>query len=851
MNHPNQPTRGRFLVGTATFFLDSMGLDLKGLMVAVLLILFVAGCATEPVNPVTVATRVPSDANMQPTPTLVLGAPTRPLPTPPITPSPEASESQAETAQASSSEPLTATPEISERLNLGQESLTVGNYAAAIEQISSVLLQDPLLEPESQNEALFQLGAAYLAEGEAGDAATMFNQLLGLAGEEAPAAAHFYLAQASISLGDYKTAISAYQAYLDLQPDMAAYVYPLIAEAYLALGESGAALEAYEAALTGNSHRIKEYETRLILAGNYLADGDYEAAIDQYDAILEFAQTENTKGQMIYLAGAAELQAGNTDAAYERFITGVSEYPGVYESYLGLVELVKAEVPVDDYQRGVVDFNAAAYAPGIEAFLAHMAVNPDDYQPDAHLYLAWSYEALDDLETASVELDQYAEYEPSTALFEQAKMRTRVGETDTAIELYQQFLTDYPEDEEAPLVAWKAAALIEQVGDVESAIEQYLFLAEVYPDHEDAPEALYQAGWLAHNNDDKDTALDLWQRAAEEYTESRYGSAALVRLLRAERGIEDDLLTDLQELAVNNGSDQYPALRARDMAEGIEPFSSSSPFSLPTTDLTDQEEAETWLLDQLEAMPEDLDGPPGKLGPELLEDEGLLVGEKLWELGRFEEAKRELEAVRESHSESLLESYRLALFFRDLGLYRSSIIAGATVLDLAGQSAVEAPPFIGRLAYPAYYSEQILPLAEEYGFDPRLQFSLVRQESLFESFARSGAVAQGLSQVIPDTGAWIAEELQWPDYENADLYKPHVGLEFGAFYLAEQLEEFDGDVHAALAAYNAGPGNAARWHEVAGGDLDQFIDEMDFWETRTYVERIYAGFDIYRSLYEP
>jgi soluble lytic murein transglycosylase len=76
-----------------------------------------------------------------------------------------------------------------------------------------------------------------------------------------------------------------------------------------------------------------------------------------------------------------------------------------------------------------------------------------------------------------------------------------------------------------------------------------------------------------------------------------------------------------------------------------------------------------------------------------------------------------------------------------------------------------------------------------------------------------------------------------------------VGLTFGAYYLALQLEEFDGDVHAALAAYNAGPGNAARWYEVAGSDLDRFVDTIDFNETRTYVERIYAGFDIYRELY--
>jgi soluble lytic murein transglycosylase len=832
-------------------YLEQKGSYKTVLLVVIVTLLFAAGCVTEPVEVDSVPISAPTVSNLQPTPTLAPGVPTPPLPTPPITPSAEAEESQVETASPASEGPVTATPEILERLDLGHDALTYENHAAAIEQFISALQQEASLEPESQADILYKLGIAYLAEGEVGDAATMFNQLLGLAGDNAPAEAHFHLAQASVMLGDYDTAVDAYQTYLDAHPDMAAYIYPFIAETYLALGDSGAALDAYEAALIGSSHRLKEYETRQILADYYLADGDYEAAIEQYEAIFNFAQTEKTRGQMTFLAGAAELQSGNIDAAHERFLTGVSEYPGVYESYLGLVELVKVEVAVDDFQRGLVDFNAAAYAPGIDAFEAHITANPENYQPDAHLYLAWSYEALEDLEAAFAELDRYAEYEPSSALFEQAKMRARVGETEAAIDLYQQFLAAYPEDEEAPLAAWRAASLIEQMGDVESAIELFLDLANEYPDHEDAPEALYHAGWLAQNNEDMGTAFILWQRASEEYTESQFGSAALVRLLRAKQDIEDDLLADLQELAVNNVSADYPALRARDIAAGIDPFDSSTPFSLPTADLADQEDAESWLLNQLEQTPEDIDGALGELGPELVEDERLLIGEKLWGLRLFEEAKIELETLRESKADSLLDSYQLALFFRDLGLYRSSIIAGATVLDIAEQSVLEAPPFIGRLAYPIPYADHILPLSAEYGYDPRLQFSLVRQESLFESFARSGAAAQGLSQVIPDTGAWIAEQLQWPDYENEDLYKPYVGLEFGAYYLSEQLEAFDGDIHAALAAYNAGPGNAARWYDLAGGDIDQFIDVMDFWETRTYVERIYAGFDIYRNLYEP
>lgn len=819
----------------------------------------ITACSEEPeivvnLNPTpTVQARA---LTLLPTPTLAAGAPTPPLPTPPITRTAEngllSDSLTTESEDAGTPVPPTATPELAERLELAQSALDYGDYDTAIEHFSAALQQEPGLETEAQGETLYSLGVAYLDDGQYDDAVTMFNQLLTLPGVDPPPAADFHLARASVELGDFATAINAYQTYLDANPEMAAYVQPLIAEAALALGDSESALMAYELALEGPSYRLKEVQTRLILAGKYLDEGDYDKAIAQYDAIHDLAQTEATRGQMTYLAGVAQLRAGNTDAAYERFRFGVETYPGAYESYLGLVELVTAEEEVDSFQRGLVDFNAAAYAPGIAAFQDHIDTNPDDYEQDSHLYLAWSHEALGDFETALAELDRYAEFEPAKALIEQAKLQGRAGETEAAVVLYQQFLDAYPQEEDAPVAAWWLAASAEQLGDVQEAITRYIQLADDYPDHKDAPEALYQAGWLANGVEDSDLGLALWQRVAEEYPASRFGSAAMVRLLRTEPDEGSELFLALQDLAANNQSDYYEALRAVDLAAGVAPFDSSLDFSLPLAeDDADRELAESWLLEQARLERTELEDEPGVLGPELRADERLLVGEELWELGLYEEAKRELEALRVDHEESLLSSYQLALYFRDLGLYRSSIIAAATVLHLADQSALEAPLAIGRLAYPVYYADHILPLAEQYGFDPRLQFSLVRQESLFESFARSGAAAQGLSQVIPDTGAWIADRLQWPEYENEDLYKPYVGLTFGAYYLAEQLKAFDGDVHAALAAYNAGPGNAARWHEIAGSDIDHFIDVIDFAETRAYVERIYAGFVIYRYLYAP
>ncbi|NJN54129.1 MAG: transglycosylase SLT domain-containing protein, partial [Anaerolineae bacterium] len=572
--------------------------------------------------------------------------------------------------------------------------------------------------------------------------------------------------------------------------------------------------------------------------------------------------TEFTKGEMAYLAGSAELLAGNNEAAYGRFQQALTAYPRAYETYLGLVQLVEAGQPVEEYQRALVNFYAKSYEPAAAAFARYVQANPDSYNSDAHLYAAWSYEALGNLPAALAELDSYANSNPATAAFERGMMLARAGDLPGALANYDFYLQNYPDGEEAPAVAWRAALNVENQGDVATAVTRYTTLAEAYPWHEDAPEALFYAGWLAYHSGDTDTAVSLWTRAAQTYPANEFGSAALVWLLRTLPGYtplhEDDgsgvpdphkLLDQMQQQAEGGTAVNYYALRAKDITQENAPFTAVTPFHLPTAaeDAAAQEEAESWLRNWLGLEP----GTDVRtLSPQLATDPRLNRGEKLWQLGLYEEAKRELEAVRESTNQDALSSYQLALFFRDLGLYRSSILTAVRLPILAGQTVFTVPPFIGRLMYPAYYADLLLPLAGQYGYDPRLQFALLRQESLFESFATSSAVAQGLSQVIPDTGAYIAQRLNWPNYENDDLYKPYVGLIFGAYYLDQQLDAFDGTAHAALSAYNAGPGNAARWYDAAGSDLDLYIETVNFPETRLYIDRIYEGYVIYRFLYQ-
>jgi soluble lytic murein transglycosylase len=209
--------------------------------------------------------------------------------------------------------------------------------------------------------------------------------------------------------------------------------------------------------------------------------------------------------------------------------------------------------------------------------------------------------------------------------------------------------------------------------------------------------------------------------------------------------------------------------------------------------------------------------------------------------------------LRLDYADDAESTYRLMHRFLSLGLYDLAIRSARQVLDLTGlddAGTLSAPRYFNLIRFGPYFGDLILPEALSAELDPLFLLSVVRQESLFQGAATSSASARGLMQVIPSTGAAIAAELGWPpDYSEADLHRPIVSVRFGTHYLEQQRDTFDGNLMAALAAYNGGPGNSAIWLERAGGDLDLFYEVIGFEETRTYLRTIYEVFNIYRDLY--
>ena len=410
---------------------------------------------------------------------------------------------------------------------------------------------------------------------------------------------------------------------------------------------------------------------------------------------------------------------------------------------------------------------------------------------------------------------------------------------------------NYPADSAAPNALWRAAALWEQNEGWDEAHQLFRRLATDYAAHEDAAEALLQAGLMAWRAGEVEAAVADWKSLVDAYPSSDSAAPALLWLVQA---LEPGEAPVYEAQAAALPPDGYYAIRAADLVSGVLPF--EAPASIEwiedrtgTGRPDGQPEAEAWLREWAaidEGAESDLSSPSAAITLDLRWERG----RKLWGLNLIEPAREELNGLRWDLREDPLASYQLALAFQEMGLYRSSILAASALIGLSpAETPLDVPQFIGRLAYPTYYRDLIVEAAADYGLDPLLLLSMIRQESLFESLARSWAAAQGLMQVIPSTGEYIADSLGWTGYQNDDLYKPYVSIAFGAYYLAEQLEAFDGKPHVALSAYNAGPGYAAYWYAVAPEDPDFYLEIITMSEPRSYIQWIYTHYTYYRALY--
>lgn len=770
-----------------------------------------------------------------------------PNPTPTLTPTP----------------PPTPTPIPAQRIIEGDEKRDLGDWVGALSEYQMALEASP--DSEVKSAALLGIGRTLL---ESGDHQGAINNLTSIMDSYPQsnllAEVHFSLAEAYRALDRHSEAADSYNEYLALRPGLIdAYVLNRRGDSLVAAGNYAEALVAYRAALEAPGY-LESIEIESKIARTHAAVGDHDTALGIYQDIYNRTSSDYTKAQMDYLMGQAYLASGQPDQAYAVYSDAVNNYPTAYDSYIALIELVDAGVPVDELNRGIVDYYAGQYGVAMAAFDRYFqagAPNP----AAAYYYNGLTLRALGGFEEAIANWDTIIQNYPDDRFWDDAwdqKAYTQWGFLDQyspAIETLLQFVEAAPNHARAGEFLFDAAQIAERDGQLLRAAEIWERVSQEYPGYEEATRAIFLAGITRYRLGEYNAAFSIFQHVLANAVTLSERSAAYFWQGKSQYALGDPGAANSNwELAANSDPTGYYSERARDVLRATSPFSPPQEFDLAVDLDSERAQAEEWLRFTFDLPSEiDLSSPA-----ELWGDPRLQRGTELWNLGLYEEARVEFEDLRQSVQTDPVNSYRLANYLYELGLFRSAILTTRQVLNLADMSDAEtmtAPPYFNHIRFGAYYRDLIVPAAQDYGFHPLFLFSVVRQESAFEGFVRSSAGARGLMQIIPATGQEIATELGWPnDYTGEDLYRPVINIPFGTYYLANWRDRLAGNsndpvntsLYVALAAYNGGPGNSLEWQKLAPDDPDLFLEIIRFDETRNYIRGIYEIFNIYRRIYD-
>jgi soluble lytic murein transglycosylase len=407
-------------------------------------------------------------------------------------------------------------------------------------------------------------------------------------------------------------------------------------------------------------------------------------------------------------------------------------------------------------------------------------------------------------------------------LLELARFQQR-KERDRALLTIDRLLREYPKSQEAPEALLLKAQLLEALGKLAEAQATYEGLAAQYPDEDEGGRALWRLGWLAWFRGAYDDAAATWARlfttrgGRDHREEARYWIARADQ----ERGQAETAARKFAEVWVEAPRSYYGVLAAQRRGETGSSRLSPPPFELPA------DPREPLVADADYASIEALRA----VGLDAFADEDMA------------------EMTRRSFGEPRMLYALAAAYARDSRYHLALRILRRSFVPVARSGGTPIPPLFWEMFYPLGWRSELMDAAARAAIDPFFVAAVVREESSFYPRARSPVGARGLMQLMPDTARPMARERGLAFSDGDLLDAPGANLELGSAFLAGLLREF-GDPRLAAAAYNAGPTRVREWWTARrSDDIEVFVEQIPFNETRAFVKRVTLSREEYRRLY--
>lgn len=160
------------------------------------------------------------------------------------------------------------------------------------------------------------------------------------------------------------------------------------------------------------------------------------------------------------------------------------------------------------------------------------------------------------------------------------------------------------------------------------------------------------------------------------------------------------------------------------------------------------------------------------------------------------------------------------------------------------------PEEFRKYIYPRYFDDLVVPEAKYYKIEPEFIYSIMREESLFDSKALSWAGARGLMQLMPATARAENKKTRYK-FNPLNLYDSKQNIYLGISHLSWLFQSENASNYIIVAAkYNAGSSRGNRWkNEYGTNNMYRTGRFIDIEETEYYVEKVMKSYEYYSRYY--
>ncbi len=596
-----------------------------------------------------------------------------------------------------------------------------------------------------------------------------------------------------------------------------------------------------EAVLSGIGNAPAGYLEEAVplrLAEAAVAAGHAERAIDVLEDLVDDEDLTDPEAALVQLAQAFEAD-GEREKAYRAYQRVYYEFPltdDASTAQAGMERLltpglIPAERFTLERDRAEELFTARRWAQARAGFAALARAATRDDRELIALRLAECDYYLGRHRAAREALAPYlddASREAEARFFHLTATRALGDQTDY-VRLARELVADHPDSSWAEETLNNLASHYITNDDDAAADQVFRELARRFPKSRYGDRAAWKVGWLAYKQDRFGDAAETFEAAAAAFPRSDYRPSWLYWAARSR-----------DQLGARPAANALYRIVAAD-------YLNSYYGRLASALLAERREPGVRAIVAVDPAPM----------PPLVPNDAVIRA--LIAAGLHDDALREVAYARDTWGDSAALQATVAWIRNRRGLApgandRFVDVRGAITImrraypQFMAAGGEQLPPDVLRVIFPLDYWPLIRKYSDAHKLDPYLMTALIAQESTFTPDVRSSANAVGLMQLIPGTGRRYAAKLGIR-YSATILTQPETNIRLGMRYFRDLMDRFGG-AHFALASYNAGEHRIDRWiDERPGFTQDEFIDDIPFPETQTYVKRILGTADDYRRLY--